>query len=456
MIKACGNRLRSLSQLKKNVASGAVLSCFDSVAGFIAYPIYLKYLGAEQYGLWATVSVVLTFCRLGQFGIDTAITKYVAAEYGQKNPRAITEYISTSFYILMMPSLIIVGILGLLNSHIAGHLFTNGAPIANVGRIIFLVGILSVLVLFVNVMRGVMAGIGRLDIANYVSAVGRISQVGLAVILLLFGCGIWSLYFGFLLSYVLPLTVWVLILKYTYRLRLFKPLAFRRKKFIELLRYGGGLTMASVTNMLVMPFNKLVIARFVGLSEVAYYQIANRVITSLRGVFVQGLQALLPRISELKGKGDGIGENSKRIVSIHRKGMKLLLLCAFPLFALAFVFAHPLLKLWLRDGFDPQIAIAARILIIGWSANILASPDYFTFLGIGRVRNIVIATWLKTVTNIVPIILLLLLGTRLTLTTVVTLMSASLIAGAIFLKYKYVVYTKKKHQWPRVSQIFLS
>lgn len=442
MFKSFANRFRRLSQLKKNVASGAVLSGFDTLAGFVAYPLYLKYLGAEQYGLWATVSVVLVFCRLGQFGIDTAITKYVAAEYGRKNLRAITEYISTAFYILMIPSLIIVGILGFFNSYIAGLLIADGAGFGSVGRLIFLVGILSMLSLFVNIMRGVMTGIGRMDVANYVSAVGRISQVGLALILLLIGCGIWSLYFGFLLSYVLPLTVWVLILKYTYRLHLFKPLAFRRHKLGELLRYGGGLTTASVGNMLVMPFNKLIIARYVGLSEVAYYQIATRVITSLRGVFVQGLQALLPKISEIKGKAAGAAESAGKIAAIRRKGILFVLLCASPPFALLFVFAYPLLRLWLGGGFDAQIAVAARILLIGWLANILAAPDYFMFLGIGRVRYIITGTWLRSAANVIPILLLIILGRNFSLSAVVAVTSASLIVDAVYLKWKYFNYSR--------------
>lgn len=451
MIRACGNRIRSLSQLKKNVASGSVLSVFDSLAGLIAYPIYLKYLGAAEYGLWATVSVVLTFCRLGQFGIDTAITKYVAGEYGQKNLKAITEYISTSFYILLIPSLMILALLGFFSPQIAGLLMAEKAPTDSVGRLIFFVGLLSVLSLFVNVMRGVVTGIGRMDIANYVSVIGRLSQVGLALILLLLGYGIWSLYFGFLLSYVLPLAIWVLILKRTYRIHIFNPMALRRKKLGELLKYGGGLTTASVTNMLVMPFNKLVIARYVGLSEVAYYQIANRVITSIRGVFVQGMQALVPRISEIKGRTVESVQSFEKIVSIHRKGIRFVLLCACPLFALIFAFAHPLLKIWLRGGFDPQIAVAVRILLVGWLANILASPDYFTFLGIGRVRHIVSATWLKSAINVIPLVLLLSLGMELTLSTVVAVTSTSLIAASILLKYKYFVYTRSNKIGPNAT-----
>ncbi len=445
------NRLRSVSQLKKNVASGAVLSCFDTLAGFIAYPFYLKILGAEQYGLWATVSVVLVFCRLGQFGIDTAITRYVAAEYGRKNLKAVTEYISTSFYILIVPSVVIIGILGFFSTHIAGFLNADRAAAAEVGRLIFLMGFLSMLGLFVNVIRGVVAGIGRMDVANYVSAVGRISQVAFALILLVIGSGIWGLYFGFLLSYVLRLTVWVLMLKYTYRLHIFELRAFRRKKLAELLKYGGGLTTASVGNMLVMPFNKLIIARYVGLSEVAYYQIANRVITSLRGVFVQGLQALLPRISEIKGKAAETLESIEKIAAIRRKGMLFVLLCACPMFALIFVFAHPLLRIWLGEGFETQIAVATRILIIGWLANILTSPDYFTFLGIGRVKNIVGATWLKTATNIIPILVMLLIGVKLTFVSVVAITSASLVTASILLKYKYIVYTRSRKLGPNAT-----
>ena len=166
-------------------------------------------------------------------------------------------------------------------------------------------------------------------------------------------------------------------------------------------------------------------------------------------MFVQGLQALLPKISEIKGAGNL--ESSEKIASIHRKGIRFVLVCACPLFALIFTFAHPLLRVWLRSGFDTQIAVAARILLVGWLANILASPDYFTFLGIGRVRHIVSATWLKSATNVIPIVLLLLLGMELTLNIVLVITSASLIAASILLKYKYVVYTRSNRVGPNAT-----
>ncbi len=69
------------SQFKKNVLFGSIFSAINLLVALIAYPIYLKYLGPEKYGLWATVSVVLAFSQIGQLGIDTAVVKYVAGEY---------------------------------------------------------------------------------------------------------------------------------------------------------------------------------------------------------------------------------------------------------------------------------------------------------------------------------------------------------------------------------------
>ena len=46
----------------------------------VSYPIYLKYLGIEFYGLWAILSVVVSFSEFARLEIDIAVIKYVAEE----------------------------------------------------------------------------------------------------------------------------------------------------------------------------------------------------------------------------------------------------------------------------------------------------------------------------------------------------------------------------------------
>lgn len=428
------DRYRELSQLKKNVLSGSIFSGANILITLIAYPIYLKYLGAEKYGLWATVSVVLAFSQLGQLRIDTAIVKYVAGEYGRENLKAITEYSSTAFYILIVSSLIILSILTLFKSSIAEFLKFKEIYITDGARLIFFVGLLSVFSFFVNVVKGVVSGVGRFDIANYVFLFSRIFQVILAVGLLILGYGVWSLYFGFLLYYIFALIAWALILRYIYHIKIFNPLAFRKQKLKELIKFGGALTTASVANMLVMPFNKVIIARYVGLSEVAYYQIAMKVVMSIRDLFVKGLEAILPKISEMHGKTT---ESLKSVLSVHRKAMKFILLCAFPLFLSIFIFANPILKIWLGERFDAQIGVALRILLVGWFFNTLVVPDYFMFMGIGKIKYSVSHDWIMAIINVVVIVGIVLMNINITFSKVVIINSISLIAAAAFLKYRY-------------------
>lgn len=441
------NKYKNLSQLKKNVLSGSVSAGVNILITFISYPLYLKYLGVEQYGLWATVSVVLAFSQVGQLRVDTAIVKYVAGEYGKNNLKAITEYSSTAFYILIAPSLIILSILTLFNSSIAEFLKFKEIYATAGARLIFFVGLLSVFSFFVNVVKGILTGIGRMDIANYIFLFGRVFQLILAIGLLILGYGVWSLYFGFLLYFVLPLIICWFTLRFFYHIKVFSPFAFRKQKLKELIKFGGALTIASIANMFVIPFNKVVIARYIGLSQVAYYQIAIKVVGSVRDLFTKGLEAILPKISELHAKAT---ESLTSVLSIHRKGMKLVLMGAFPMFLFIFIFAHPMLKIWLGERFNMQIVFMIRILLIGWFINLVTVPDHFVFMGIGKVVYNVITNFLKCVTGVSLILLIIFLNIQLTVSRVVIIDSISLGVAALFLKTSY--YRLQKSQYCIANQ----
>ena len=52
-----------------------ILAVGNTLIILVSYPLYLKYLGMELYGLWATLSVVVSFTAIGRLGIDTAMIK---------------------------------------------------------------------------------------------------------------------------------------------------------------------------------------------------------------------------------------------------------------------------------------------------------------------------------------------------------------------------------------------
>lgn len=82
-----------LFQIKKSFLFklGAIL------ATFLAMPIMIKYLGAEQFGIWATMLTLITWVMLFDLGIGNGLKNKVSESLAQDNPEQAASYISTAY-----------------------------------------------------------------------------------------------------------------------------------------------------------------------------------------------------------------------------------------------------------------------------------------------------------------------------------------------------------------------
>ncbi len=421
------------SQLRKNIFSGLMFSGVNNLMALIALPIYLHYLGTETYGLWVTVAVIIEFSQFGQFGMDTAAIKYTAQEVGRGDRSAVTAILSSALAALMVPITVGVAALWLLRYPIASFIRLQGPALRTGIPLIVAVGALSGLGFFMQVMRGVVVGLGRLDTANYTLLAGRILRICVAVALLALGFGLWSIYISWIVNYLMPLAVWARTLRARFGVRAFDPRRVEPRRIRDLLRLGGTLTVAQVAHVFMDPFNKVVLARYVGLDAVVYYQAAYNLVIAARGLFIQGLEALLPALAETHARARGALAS---VLAIRRKGLLFIWGFAVPVFAAIILVADPLLRFWLRANFAPPIVPTLRILALGWMANAIAVPDYYLYIAIGRARVSVTATVLKSLANVLAIVTLVSTGLGLSLARVATVDAASLGVAVLFLKAK--------------------
>ena len=423
-----------LSQLKKNVLSGSVLASGNIILLLISYPIYLKFLGAEQYGLWATLSVVIFFSHLGNLGINNALIKYVAGEFGKGNYKGITRYTTTSFSILIFPSIIILLVLFLFNSKIVTFLGLKSSYVSIAENLIPLIGLLSVFVLFAELVKGVLIGIGRLDLSNYVFLFGRIIQFVISVILIISGIGIWALYFGMVCSYIIITIIYLYILCIRYKIEIFKIRSFTKSCVKELLVFGGTLFSARVVSMLVQPFNKVIISKYIGLSEVSYYEIAMKGALNLRSLFEMGLKAIMPKVSELQQR---LKDIKNIIINIHKKCIKFILFFALPVYFGLFVLAEFVLSIWLGNRYNPQITMALKWFLFGYIINLFSVPSYYIFIGLNKVNLCFYASSIKSFANCMVILSLIFVGFPLNFNLIIAVNTFAMIGSALFLVIIY-------------------
>jgi len=397
------DRYKKLSALKKNVLSGSILAGTNICLMLIAYPIYLKYLGSELYGLWATISIIVFFSRLGDLGINNALIKYVAAEFGRNNYVKIKEYSATSVFILIIPSILILLVLFIFTPEIVTMLRLKPEYAGIAKKIIPLVGLLSIFILFTELVKGILMGLGRIDIANYIFLSGQIIRVVTSIVLIIGGFGIWSLYWGNVISSVLIFVVYMFILRFIHKIKIFNINNITKQCCSELLTFGGTIFSARIVSMLIEPFNKVIISRYIGLAEVSYYEIGLRGASQLRSLYEMGLKAIMPRVSELQQKTVNFRQ---AIAKIHKKCLLFIALFALPVFILLFILSNIVLSLWLKERYNPQISTVLRWFLFAYIINLLTVPSYYIFMGIGKAKYCFLAHLITSVSNIIIISIL--------------------------------------------------
>jgi O-antigen/teichoic acid export membrane protein len=94
---------RSRERLRR-VALTALVSAFGQgismLTLLISIPLTLNYLGAERYGLWITISSLITVLGFADLGMGNGLLNAIAEANGRNDHKAVESYVSSAFYIL--------------------------------------------------------------------------------------------------------------------------------------------------------------------------------------------------------------------------------------------------------------------------------------------------------------------------------------------------------------------
>lgn len=419
------------SQLRLNMFSGTVLTTTNIIAGLVVYPVYLYFLGAETYGFWLLLAVVLNFSRLGMLGIPTAMTKLVAEVAGQKDTTCLERYTSTALTLVCGSGIVIVLLVFLFRIPIV-HLF--GLPQEKEALACFylpLIALLSSYVFIAETISSFLSGLGRMDQANYIQSLGRIVTPVVSSLLLFCGCGLASMVIGNAVGYLIVHIMSLFCIKKIQPMTMIPSIRWEKAVTVRILQFGGGISGMTFLNMFLGPFNKIILSRYVGLETVPVYEIGYRIANQLRSFFHISFKALLPEVS--KGQSQLIKNRIKKIQSNINNSIKLIICLGLPLYSILFIIATPLLKIWLGHNFIETMPMVTRILLVSSFMVLLATPYYFTLLAMGNVRFCLFTSLVQTGLNVFIITSTLVLDFRITIFHVTTIYSFSIIFSSLLL-----------------------
>jgi O-antigen/teichoic acid export membrane protein len=87
--------------IKLSVLTGLIARASSMLMTIVSVPLTLSYLGNERFGLWMTVTSLVSMLTFADFGIGNGLLTVVAEASGRDDLEAIRRYISSGFAILV-------------------------------------------------------------------------------------------------------------------------------------------------------------------------------------------------------------------------------------------------------------------------------------------------------------------------------------------------------------------
>ncbi|MBU4376677.1 MAG: oligosaccharide flippase family protein [Candidatus Omnitrophica bacterium] len=200
----------------KRIIAGTAVSFLNTgisiLSNLILVPIYLYYLGREQYGLWLVVLSIVSYLGLSNIGIAQSVSNFVAAANAKKDYSGIRSIVATGFWLyVIIVSIAAIFVLGavLLTPldkliKVSGSLKDVVIPVLAISSIFFLLqlpmtvfrvtlrslnliykeqlfGVIFTLIQFIGVLAILLFGIGIVGLAVVYGAVGLLSGIVLFI-----------------------------------------------------------------------------------------------------------------------------------------------------------------------------------------------------------------------------------------------------------------------------------
>jgi O-antigen/teichoic acid export membrane protein len=302
--------LRSVQRYRRAALTGItslLAKVIVLVTTIVSVPLTFRYLGAERYGLWMTVTSFVLFLGFADFGVGNGLAAGIAEANGKDDPNLAQRQVSCGFYLLVLLAVAICILLAIFFPFIPwGTLYGTRTPLATheAGPATAILIVCTALSMPLGTVLRVQIGYQQGYRSDLWNAGGN--ALALAGILLAtrFGGGL-----AFLVAAVAGAPVLVTAINWAVEFLRLRPWLrprlslFDTANALRLASVGGLFFLQQCFGLVYYVSDNLVIARTMGAAEVARYAVLQRIF-SIGLVTQYFMVPLWPAIGEALARRD--------------------------------------------------------------------------------------------------------------------------------------------------------
>ena len=271
------------SRVEINVVANLFGTGASVLIGLAFVPIYLRLLGVEAYGLIGFYTALLATLQILDLGLSPTVNRELArlsAVPGQAgSARDLVRTLEIPYWIL---GVAVGAIMALAAPTIAlNWLQVASLPIATVQSAVVVMGVVFVLQWPTSLYQGGLQGLQRQPLVNAVNVtLALIRNIGAVLVLTYVSTSIvaffrWQVLASGAHVLILMLALWSRLPKSAHR-----P-AFKIGELRRIWRFAAGMSVITLTGIILIQIDKIVLSRQLNLPEFGYYALAAVVGLSL-------------------------------------------------------------------------------------------------------------------------------------------------------------------------------
>jgi O-antigen/teichoic acid export membrane protein len=365
-------------QIRKNAWNAVLSFVVNILLVSIGYALVIRRGGVGEVGLWSTLMAWIYIIRLGDVGMASAISRFVAMRNLEGEALKIRGYVDSG--ILFNSFLFaVLGFGGYLAMYFGMSKIVSGDAYPKAISVLPLMMVGFFLTNISGLMVGTLQGLHWGFVASRLSTLGAFLQLVIAVLLVpVFG--LVGLAWGIIAQHaVMTIAGW-----YFVRVRIavgpWLPTCWSSDAHREMLNYSIKVQVVNLANGFFEPLSKILISRFGSLESQGLYELAYKTVSLPRNAVISGAQATLPATTGL------LHSDPVAARELYKNVLKMVLRSLISVLVLV-VCAAPLVSfVWLGKVFYTYW-IFVGCLAIGFIGNGIGAPAYNLGLAAGKIKN---------------------------------------------------------------------
>ncbi|HEX6252375.1 MAG TPA: oligosaccharide flippase family protein [Gemmatimonadaceae bacterium] len=394
---------RERSPVRRNVVANYAGSAWTAIVSLVFVPLYIRYLGAEAYGLVGVFITIQALIVLLDMGLSAIANRELARRSAGNAIAEMRDLMRTLELVFWIAGVVIAAAIVTAAPLVARYWLENESlSVATVETSIALIGLAIGAQWPSFVYTGAFMGLQRhVTLNSTLAAAATVRALGALAVLVFVSQTIVAFFLWYAVTSlaqtaVMRMLVWRALPPST------RPDRVRWQLLHEQRRFAAGITGAYALTVVLTQLDKVVLSRLLTLRSFGYYALASVVATTLYRVAGPVVQAVYPRLTQLAASP----HSRLELVQLYHRSCQSVAVLMIPAAVVVALFSHELLLLWTRDPVTTaETYRILRLLALGTALYGLAAVPHALQLAFGWTR-LAIVTNALAVAVLLPAMLL--------------------------------------------------